>query len=141
MPKTCVIGIGSPFGADRLGWLAIEALRQRKIAQDVPLLQCRQPAALTNMLQGYERVILLDALIAGYELGSVVQCYLPNLLANASKLSSHGIGVDQALKLAQVLGFLPKDVLVLGLEVGCVDQEISPDWLNSLANEVEAQLA
>lgn len=134
MAKTCIIGVGSPFGADRLGWLAIEALRQREIAQDVELLQCRQPVELSSMMQGYDSVVLLDAMIGGHPLGTVVPCAWVDIPNAGLGVSSHGFGVGDALQLAQALGHLPRYLCVLGMEVGSAEQAIAPDWVTRLAD-------
>lgn len=44
MTRVCVIGIGSPFGDDRIGWAAIEALKASGILKQFP------PGSVDSML-------------------------------------------------------------------------------------------
>ena len=56
-----VIGLGSPFGADRAAWDVIEGLKGR-VPADVELIPLDRPgAALINWLHRDDDVTLIDA--------------------------------------------------------------------------------
>lgn len=56
-----VIGIGSPFGDDRVGWYVVELLRGR-VSDTIELLALDRPgAALINWMHGVDWFILIDA--------------------------------------------------------------------------------
>ncbi|MBA1444721.1 MAG: hypothetical protein M3H12_18085 [Chromatiales bacterium] len=66
-----VIGIGSPLGADQLGWLALEALEEAAIP-DLELIRLDRPGSgLLRYFEDVERVLLIDAVVAGSEPGEV----------------------------------------------------------------------
>ena len=142
MAETRVIGIGSPFGADQLGWLALDVLRQRlPMLSSVELLPCRFPAELPNLLTGCSRAILLDALQGGFTPGSLQRFALAELPQSGLGVSSHGMDVAAALQLAKVLGSLPQRLIVLGIEVGKENQPVNPVWIERLIEEVLAELS
>lgn len=132
MGEIRVIGIGSPFGADRLGWIVIDALRTYPALAHITLLQCHQPGELANLLAGCQHAILIDALIASHPPGTLLRLGLADLPSAGFGISSHGFGVNEAMQLADVLGNLPPTLIVLGLEVGDPNHELKPEWIELL---------
>lgn len=131
-----MIGIGSPFGADQLGWLVIDALRASSPSLDASLVQCRHPGELPDLLAGYRRAILVDAVLADRPPGTLLRLSRDDLPHVGLGVSSHGLGVPQALALAAVLGALPEQLQVLGIEIGKENQPVNPAWIERLAGEV-----
>jgi len=132
-----IVGIGSPFGADRLGWLVIEALRQNPPEAD--LIVCRQPAELPSLLAGCRRAVLVDALLGGHPPGTLLK-FGPDALPEAGLgVSSHGFGVSAAVRLAATLGTLPAELVVLALEVGNPEREPAPEWIGRLAQAAQQE--
>ncbi|MDR3411219.1 MAG: hydrogenase maturation protease [Formivibrio sp.] len=141
MAETRVIGIGSPFGADRLGWAVIDALHEVHFADKTDLAYCRLPAELPDLMTGYSRVILVDALLGDCQVGTPLRLMREDLPHVGLGVSSHGFNVAAALELAAVLGSLPDQLLLLGLEVGESNQPINPEWIKRLVQMVQAELA
>jgi hydrogenase maturation protease len=119
-----VIGIGSPFGDDRLGWVAIDLLKQQQIAQKchqhLILESCDRPGAqLIEIMRGIDSVILIDAVKSNKVPIGTLHCLKNDEIftVNDGCLSSHAFGVGQALQLASVLGDLPQSVIFYGLEI------------------------
>ena len=62
-----IIGVGSPFGQDRYGWQAVDALRDSDPLQHYPdglvsLHRCDRPGMdLLNVMRGADGVIIIDA--------------------------------------------------------------------------------
>lgn len=141
MNETIVIGIGSPFGADRLGWAVIDALKTADFANQADLACCRQPAELPDLLAGHSRVILVDAVLGDHLAGTVLRLKRDDLRRTNLGVSSHGFNVSTALDLTAALGHLPDQLLVLGMEVGEPNQPINPEWVKRLARAVQAEVA
>ena len=141
MNDTLVVGIGSPYGADRLGWQVIDALRVIYPPVDAQLVQCRQPAELPALLSGWRRVILIDALLGGRISGTLLRLSREDLSNAGLGVSSHGFDVSAALKLAEMLGNSPDQLLVLGLEVGEKNQPVRPEWIERLVLTVLAEIS
>jgi hydrogenase maturation protease len=113
-----IVGIGSHVGDDRLGWMAVDALRGVPMPADTELHTIASPATeLLPLLQGAQRVILVDAVACEDRAGSVVRCNPRDLERRGAAVSGHGLSVDMALDLAAALGELPAEVLLIGLAV------------------------
>lgn len=108
MSAVCVLGIGSPFGDDQAGWLAVRALEASGAAAGVPGVSLhvldRPDAGLVECLLDAERVVIVDAARSGAAAGTVRRIEDETLLARGAPLSSHGLGVGAALALARALG-------------------------------------
>ena len=113
-----VIGIGSPFGADRIGWRLVEALRTGDFPHVVFEQLDRPGAALLDHLDGVAHGVLIDAMQGGGAVGEVRALCLDEVIAQNRLLSSHGFGVGQCLALGQALGRLPPRLTIFGVEVG-----------------------
>lgn len=116
-----LIGIGSEQGADRVGWSAVEQMREDDFTARFPdglvtLEICRFPAQLMNLLEDCRYAILLDAVRA--PLGTILDIDRRELIMNADMHSSHGIGVGEALGLAERVNVLPERLTILGIGVG-----------------------
>jgi len=117
MTSLRIVGIGSDSGDDRLGWLALAALRDVPMPADTELHCIAAPATeLLPLLMGARRVILVDAVASDARPGSLVRCHPGDLDRAAGEVSSHGLSVDTALDLAAALGERP-EVLLIGLAV------------------------
>lgn len=110
-----VLGVGSPFGGDRVGWRVVERLaaagetRARLEALDRP-----GPALVTAMA-GAAFAVIVDAVRPAPAPGTVHRLTYSDDLPARSPASSHGFGVAEALALGQRLGQLPPWV-VIGVE-------------------------
>lgn len=135
-----VIGIGSPFGADQLGWRVVDALRADQSLPGIGLLQCRQPSELPQLLAGCKKAVLVDAALAGREPGTLLRLGIGDLPAAGLAVSSHGFGVSEAVQLAGVLGSLPAGLVVLALETGSPEQPLLPEWIERLAQAVRLEI-
>jgi hydrogenase maturation protease len=117
-----IIGIGSPFGDDRFGWEAAEALRRSAVMSTVAsgrieILVLDRPGAMLPMhWHETDIVILLDAVRSGAAPGTRY-CLSAQDIPGADVLcSSHGFGIASAIRLAQALGNMPSRLLVRGIE-------------------------
>ncbi len=146
-----VIGIGSPHGDDRLGWVVIEALKQSaRLAPLIPQrlrldVRDRPGLSLLSTWQGAQSVILIDAVCSGAEPGTALRLAGADIGAPGSSVSTHGFGVATAVALARVLQQLPAALVLLGLEADPLSsgaalspslQAALPDFLQLIEYEV-----
>ena len=90
-------------GDDAVGLAVLEALRDRDLPLDIELCGAVAPADLIDLLDPKTRTVLVDAVL-GDRPGDVADVDPRDLDSrSASRLSSHGIGVAQAIALAGVL--------------------------------------
>jgi hydrogenase maturation protease len=75
------------------------------------------PLAIMDRWDGADDVIIVDAMASGAAIGTVQVWELPTLgnFAGANA-STHGLGVAEAIRLAEVLGRLPWRLRVYGIE-------------------------
>ncbi len=106
-----MIGVGTPFGDDAAGLLVAEDLA----ADGVEAVACGRPLELLDAFDGADAVVLVDATRSGRDPGTVHEPALGEL-REARPLSSHGLGVRQALELARALGRGPQRVAIVGVE-------------------------
>jgi hydrogenase maturation protease len=129
-----IIGVGSPFGDDRFGWAAAEALRRRDDINAAPAGSIEisildRPGALLPMhWRGADGVILLDAVRSGATPGTWHSLEADELNGAGSVCSSHGFGVAATAELARVLGQMPATLVLRGIEVdpSCKEFSLSP---------------
>ena len=113
-----IIGIGSPFGADRLGWQAIDLLAGETLPATELLKLDRPGSELIRYLGDVDEVVIIDAVQAGRRPGSVLPLKRADLATLPSLDSAHGFGVAEALALAERLDALPARIRLLGIEAG-----------------------
>lgn len=117
-----IIGVGSPFGDDRLGWVAVEALQRSAVPAaagggsiSFSILD-RPGALLLAHWHGADHVMVVDAVRSGAPPGTRHRLE-PGALAAAESVSSHGFGLASALELARALGNLPPHLVLYGIEI------------------------
>lgn len=110
-----ILGVGSPFGADRAGWEAVELLRETGGLEGVRFETSDRPGArLLSMLEGVWNAIIIDALLCSAPPGTPLRID-PWTLAPGERSSNHGFGVADALALGRALGALPPRLSVIGI--------------------------
>ncbi|MGE5319374.1 MAG: hydrogenase maturation protease [Hyphomicrobiaceae bacterium] len=121
MSSVRILGIGSPSGDDQAGWLTIDALEAAGVhANRERIIEKldRPGAQLISLLENADWVILVDAMQGGGEPGRI-QRFDQNAWSDYRHgLSSHGLGVLDALSLARELGTLPPRIDLYGIEIG-----------------------
>ena len=136
--RTTILGVGSPYGDDRAGWLVIERLDAAGAQPGVTTLALDRPgAALLEHLRDVDRAIVIDALRSGAAPGTIQRLDTADLYAQA-QLSTHEIGVAQALALGARLGRLPSEVIVFGIEA---DPEATGAGVSAAVQRAAATLA
>ncbi len=118
-----IIGVGSPFGDDRLGWAVAEALQRSSAVKAVESgrvvisILDRPGTLLLAHWQDADIVIVIDAVRSGALPGTCFRFDAGEWTVSGLPASSHGFGVAAALALARALGDLPSRLLVRGVEI------------------------
>lgn len=117
-----VVGFGSHHGFDRVGWEVVSRL------QDFPPGSIRMtddPLAVLDIASECQLLIAVDAMIGTGLRGTIHRFDWPDpRLLFTRGVSSHGVGLVEALQLSDALGKLPRRVVVFAIEIG--QQEA--DW-------------
>lgn len=120
--KQLLIGIGSPYGDDQLGWMIIDELSQQtQLCEHLTLYKSKGSGTdWYTLLPGHERLVFFDALISLKPPGSIINIK-SNELDQAfaqRRHSTHGISLSESISLADTLGLLTIPVQVFGVSVG-----------------------
>lgn len=146
-----IIGVGSPFGADRAGWDAIEYLQQQtelNSSQAIQFIALDRPGpALIDHFRDTQQVILIDA-VKGEEkykykseVDTIFEIDLNTIDHSSLTTSTHGLGVIEAIDLAKALNVLPPKLNIIGIETSESDNRcISEQKLRVLLEIIEKTL-
>ena len=121
MSRVRILGIGSPSGDDQAGWLVVDALAALGVhaGDDVVIDKLDRPGVqLISLLEHADWVILVDAMQSDDPPGHVQRFDRRDWPAYREGLSSHGLGVLDALLLARELGKLPARLDLYGITTG-----------------------
>ena len=139
-----ILGIGSPSGDDQAGWLTVDALLaagMQSTTVDIQKLD-RPSANLIGLLDNAARVILIDAMQSDAPVGHIRHFGADDWPAYRHGLSSHGLGVLDALALARALGSLPSRIDLYGIEIGSANPgEAVASAVRAAAHQVARQIA
>lgn len=121
MAQTLILGIGSPFGDDQFGFEVAKQLKtQLAHLSNIHIDLADRPGL--NLLywldQSYDRIIVIDAVDAGAQAGTLFQRSAAEILNFEGFLSSHNIGIAAALKLAQALNKPIDHIVFYGAQAG-----------------------
>jgi hydrogenase maturation protease len=133
-----VLGLGNPWrGDDGIGPRVVEELTRRGLPEDVTALDGGAGGLdLLYVLEGWERVVVVDAADVGREPGRFVR-FTPDevRLAKATdRFSLHRAGLSEALALAGALGRDLPEMVIFGV------QPAEIGWREGLSPAVQAAL-
>ena len=127
MTDVRIIGVGSPFGSDRIGWDGVAALAEQYSNQGLEFKILDRPGVnLLDYIQDVGAVILVDAIKAGLEPGKVVSFKEDEIKTDYQVHSTHGFGVAEVIALGRELEVLPKNIIFIGMEISN-----EPEWMPS----------
>ena len=115
--RTLVIGVGNLLlRDDGAGIHVVNRLRARSPKVDV-LNAALGSVELLEDMRGYQRVIIVDAIITGAEPGTVFKVNLHQQEAPPVITSSHGIDIVTTLRLGEELySDMPSERIIIGIE-------------------------
>jgi hydrogenase maturation protease len=113
---TVIVGVGSPHGDDQLGWLAIDRLRPR-LSSGTSAEKVHGGVEILEILEGHDAAVIIDsARPAGLPGTRRVFTWPCPELAQVASVSTHSLGVVEALNLAETIGSLPRCVRIHTIE-------------------------
>lgn len=116
-PLKLLVGVGSPSGDDGLGWHVVDLL-----ASHLPSLwEARKVANPTDMLDWFasvETLLVCDACLRELPGDEIQRWQWPDLPdAMTGFIGTHDFSVPDVLRLAERLGTLPDQVVILAVEI------------------------
>jgi len=144
--KTLILGLGNPIlRDDSIGLRVVEEIRRRDLGD--PGIELDQDywggLRLMERMIGYDRVIIIDAILTGAEPGTI-HFLSPGDIPTQRSASAHDVNLPTALELGrQAKASLPatEDILLIGVEaedVQTFDESLSPKLEHALPLVVEA---
>lgn len=143
-----VLCIGSPWGDDRIGWLAAEALEKAGAPGRAEISAHDRPGArLVALMRGAETVVLVDGVRSGAAPGTLHRIEGEAIFSAVARYTStHGFGLAEAMVLAEKLGELPSRLVLWGVEMSGTEGEALsrsvadalPALVRAVCKEIEA---
>lgn len=119
MENVLVIGIGNAYRRDdSVGLVVARRLKERTQAPIKILEHGGEGADLMETWKDARTVILIDAAHSGAEPGTIhrIDCSLQPLPRSMFGDSTHAFSVAEAIELSRVLGRLPSQLIMFGVE-------------------------
>lgn len=124
MNELHVLGIGSPFGDDQLGWDVVKLLQQQPTLSGINPQQLhleyydRPGMHLLKLMVPAQTVFLIDAVKTNAAIGTL-HCFQNEEIENISgTLSTHDFGIAEVMQMGKALQLLPQKVVLYGVEIG-----------------------
>jgi hydrogenase maturation protease len=117
--STLVLGMGNPIlSDDGVGLYVARRLRATALPEGVEVRESEVAGLrLLELLRGYDKVVIVDALKTGREAGDVVRYEARDFNGGHRYSSAHSIGLHTALELGRELGYaMPTEVTVFAVE-------------------------
>jgi hydrogenase maturation protease len=130
---TLILCLGNPLlGDEGIGVRVAEELKGLELPGGVSVVEGGTAGLrLIGWMEGYQRVIIVDAADMGRPPGHVVR-FTPSEVhfkTAEAPLSLHQIGLVEALALAEALEVAPGELVIIGVQPGRVEMsgELSPE--------------
>lgn len=131
--RRAVVGVGSPFGADQTGWKVVERLPS---TEDVERLSLDRPGlSLMDAIKGFDQVILVDA-VQGSDQPLMILGRDQLMKIASTSLSSHAVGVAEAIALGSALGVLPERLDLVGVRIESEQENVDDAQIDQAVTKV-----
>lgn len=130
-----VIGLGNPLlGDDGVGMEVASIIEKEMPSVDVKKA-CVGGMTLAEMIAGYRRAIIIDAIVGEKE-GELVEIDIKNLKARS--MVGHDVDFATAVKILSRITKMP-DIKILGIKIGkpCFREGLSPSIKATIPQVVE----
>lgn len=136
--RVLILGLGNPLlGDEGVGVRVVEELKGLELPDGVAVVEGGTAGlGLVGLMEGYQRVIIVDAVNMGYPPGRVVRFTPADVRFKVAEapLSLHHIGLGEVLALAKALGVAPVELVIVGIQPGRIEGQIG------LSPEVEGAI-
>ncbi|MGA9754954.1 MAG: hydrogenase maturation protease [Desulfobaccales bacterium] len=143
MPRRCLLlALGNDILKDDGVGLATARLLRDEFQKSVDIVEAPGAGlALLELLEGYDRALLLDAIFTGYAPPGTVLEFSRDDFQKAAAPSAHYVGLPEVLRQAERLGIVfPQELRILALEVASPFEshaEMSPSTRGALPGYVD----
>ena len=143
MRQVLILGLGNPLlGDDGVGVRVIEEVKGLGLPEEVALIEGGTAGpGLIPLMEGYQRVIVVDAADMGPLPGHVVRFTPADVRFNtvADQLSPHQIGLGEVLALAKALRLAPAELVIIGVQPSRIEAGLglSPEVERAIPKIVE----
>jgi len=136
--RTLILGLGNPLlGDEGIGVRVGEELSGLELPAGVEVVEGGTAGlGLIGLMEGYQRVIIVDAADMGRPPGHVVR-FTPSEVqfkTAEAPLSLHQIGLGEALVVAEALEMAPDELVIIGIQPGWIETGVG------LSPEVEGAI-
>ncbi|MFB0563347.1 MAG: hydrogenase maturation protease [Candidatus Lokiarchaeia archaeon] len=117
--RTVIIGVGNLLmGDEGLGVHVVEELNERELPPDVKVIDGGTGGiALLNLMEGADKVILIDAVLGGGQPGEIYVMGIDKLMTGVVRFFSlHEMDLLSTLKIGKELDKLPPELVLVGVE-------------------------
>lgn len=125
MKKTVVLGAGNELMKDEgVGVHAIRVLQAElpRLNTDVELIDSGTSPDLSHLVQGADKLIIIDAVKGGFEPGTIYRFNTDQMVSDTGVTTSlHQIGIIESLRMMELTGGRPIETVVIGVEPAEVD--------------------
>jgi hydrogenase maturation protease len=137
-----IVGLGSPNGDDRLGWIVVDRLAAQLSTATIAV-KAGGGSDLLNVMAGQTELVVVDAAAPAGTPGKFRALEWPcDDLLECTSSNTHGIGVAEVLRLAEAIGVLPLRVCLWTIEAeqtAAGEPNVSPSVVRGI-DEVVSQL-
>lgn len=125
MKRVLILGLGNLLlGDEGIGVRVVEELKGLELPDGVTVAEGGTSGlGLVGLMEGYQRVIIVDAADMGHSPGRVVR-FTPleaQLKTVEAPLSLHQIGLGEVLALAEALEVAPAELVIIGVQPSRVE--------------------
>ena len=121
--KIAVVGVGNILLSDEgIGVRAVELLKERGVPEEVDLFDVGTSLDMVlSQLEGFDKMVILDAVKAGGEPGRIYRFSLKELEQGKKEnsgfmLSLHELDIPRLLELERLVFKLPEEIVFIGME-------------------------
>lgn len=122
MRKTIILGCGNVFaGDDGVGVKVAEKLLEKAFPPEVEIIRCGMAGPfLLDLIIGAKKVIIVDAVLGGEKVGTVLHLTEKDLLYKEGAFRSpHQLDIPEILSLGRVIDpeNFPKEIVIIGIQI------------------------
>lgn len=134
--RIVVVGVGNLLLKDEgIGVHIARALQQMDIPQDTKIIDGGTSPDLPYYLKGTNKLIVIDAVKAGGEPGTVYRFHPHDVnIESTGMVSVHELGLKQNLEVMRLMGSEPRETVIIGIE----PKEM--DWGTELSAELQQKI-
>jgi hydrogenase maturation protease len=116
-PRAVLIGVGNPYRRDDgIGPAVVAAIGKLHLPGIVLTVSDGEPSQLLDAWAGADLAVLVDAVLCDPATPGRIHRTSPGAAAGSTAASTHGLGVPDAIRLAEALDRVPRRLVVLAVE-------------------------